>query len=74
MTAIATLRIDEETKRKLKRYGISVSKVARSALQREIERREREDALKAVKRMKEIVKDIDVKKVVEHIREDRTRR
>jgi len=74
MTEIVTLRVDEHMKRKLKRYGISVSRVARSALQRKIEKREREDALKAVRRMKEILENIDVKRVVEHIRQDRAKR
>lgn len=74
MTEIVTLRIDEETKRKLKRYGIPVSKVARGALQREIEKREREDAVKAVRRMKEILGNVDINRVVENVREDRAKR
>ncbi len=74
MTEVTTLRIDEETKRKIKRYRISVSQVARAAILREIERREREENLQALKRMKEILRKVDAKRVAESIREDRKRR
>jgi len=74
MTEVTTLRIDEETKRKIKRYRISVSQVARAAILREIERREREEDLQALKRMKEILRKVDAKRVAESIREDRKRR
>jgi len=71
MTEMMTLRIDEETKRKIKRYGIQVSQVARAAILQEIERKEREEALEALRRMREILKKVDTKRVVQHIREDR---
>lgn len=74
MTEMVTLRIDEETKRKVKRYGIQVSQVARAAILQEIERREREEALQALRRMKKILGKVDTKRVVQHIREDRTAR
>jgi len=74
MTEMVTLRVDEETKRKIKRYGIRVSHVARTAILREIERREHEEALQAMKRMREILNRVDIKRVVEHIREDRATR
>jgi post-segregation antitoxin (ccd killing protein) len=56
-----TVRVDDDTKRKIKRYGIQVSRVARAALQ-------------AVRRMKEILRKVDIKRTVEHIREDRESR
>jgi len=74
MSEIVTVRIDEETKRKLKRYGIQVGQVARAAILQEIERRERVEALDALKRMREILNKIDTKRVVEHVREDRAGR
>jgi post-segregation antitoxin (ccd killing protein) len=74
MTEMMTLRIDEETKRKVKRYGIRVSQVARAAIIREIEQKEREEALRALTRMKEILKGVNAKRVVQHIREDRSSR
>ena len=74
MTSIVTLRVDDETKRKIKRYGITVSRVAREAIQQEIERKENEEALRALRRMKEILGKVDIKRTVEHIREDRESR
>jgi len=74
MTEIVTLRVDGETKRKIKRYGIPVSQIARAAILSEIERREREEALQALKRMREILSKVDTKRVIGHIREDRTAR
>jgi post-segregation antitoxin (ccd killing protein) len=71
---MVTLRIDEETKRKVKRYRIHVSQVARAAILQEIERKEREEALQALRRMREILREVDTKRVVEHIREDRSAR
>jgi len=74
MTEMMTLRIDEETKRKIKRYGIPVSQVARAAILQEIERKEREEALEALRRMRKILAKVDTKRVVQHIREDRNTR
>ena len=39
-----------------------------------IRRKEREEALNALKRMKEILAKVDMERVVEHIREDRVTR
>ncbi len=58
----------------MKRFGISVSKVARAAILREIEAKERQEAVEALRKMKEILKKIDVKEVVEDVRQDRTAR
>jgi len=74
MTSIVTLRVDDDTKRKIKRYGIPVSRVAREALQEEIERRENEEALQALRRLKKILGKVDMERVVEHLREDRENR
>jgi len=74
MTGMITLRVDEETKRKIKRYGIPVSNVARTAIMNEIRRREHEDTLQALKKMKRILHKVDVKRIVKHIREDRDSR
>jgi len=74
MTGIVTVRVDDDTKRKIKRYSIHVSQVARAAIRREIERRENEEAMQALRRMKEILGKVDVKRVAEGIREDREAR
>lgn len=72
--AVVTLRIDEETKRKVKQYGIEVSEIARAAILQEIERREHEEALAALERMKGLLGRVETKRVVDHIREDRQTR
>jgi predicted transcriptional regulator len=74
MTEVTTIRIDEETKRKIKRYGIRVSKVARKAILDEIERREHEDAIQALRRMKIILRKVDTNRIVKHIQESRINR
>jgi post-segregation antitoxin (ccd killing protein) len=74
MTEIVTVRIDQETKRKMKRFGISVSKIARAAILREIEAKERQETLEALRRMKEILGKIDVKEVVEDVHKVRAAR
>jgi post-segregation antitoxin (ccd killing protein) len=74
MTEMVTVRVDEETRRKIRRYGIPVSKVARGAILREIQRKEREEALHAVKGMKQILRKVDVGRVAREIREDRSAR
>jgi predicted transcriptional regulator len=74
MTSVVTVRLDDDTKRKIKRYGIPVSKVARAAIQQEIERKQNEEALKALRRMKEILRKVDIKRTVEQIRADRESR
>lgn len=74
MSRIVTIRIDDNTMRRIKRHRIPVSEVARTAILREIERREHERALEAVKRMKEILENVDVKRIVKHLREDRLQR
>jgi hypothetical protein len=74
MGNILTLRVDEDTRRKIKRYAIPVSQVARAAILQEIQRKEKEEALQALRRMKEILGKVNVQRVVEHIREDRRSR
>ena len=74
MTSIVTLRVDDETKRKIKRYGIPVSQVARAAIRQEIEKKENEEALRALRRMKEILGKVNIQRTIEHIREDRESR
>jgi hypothetical protein len=49
-----------------------VSYVARAAILREIECREHDEALQSLKRMKDILRRVKAKRVVGHIRDDRT--
>jgi NADH:ubiquinone oxidoreductase subunit E len=74
MIETITIRVDEETKRKIKRYGIPAGQVARIAILREIQRKEGEEAPRAVRRMKQILKKIDVDRIAKEIREDRAAR
>jgi sugar phosphate isomerase/epimerase len=74
MTEVVTLRIDKETKRKVKRYGLHLTEIARGAILQEIERKEREEALVALKRMKALLEKVKIERVVQHIREDRETR
>lgn len=61
-------------KRKIRRHGIRVSQLARTAMHRQAQVREHEEAVQVLKRMKEILVKVDIKRVVEQIREDRTTR
>lgn len=72
MSEIATLRIDEKMRHKIKQYKIPVSQIARAAILQEIERRERVETLETLKKMKEILNKVDIERVVKDIREDRT--
>ena len=54
--------------------GIPVSQVARAAIRREIERKENEDTLRALRGMKGILGKVDIKRTVKHIREGRISR
>ena len=74
MSKIITLRVNEDTKRKIKRYSIPVSQVARAAILHEIERKEDEEAMRALRRMKQILSKVDMRRITEHIREDRESR
>ena len=60
-----------ETKRKAKQYGTQASQVAEAAKLQDAECKEREEALQALRRMREILKKVDTKRAVEQIREDR---
>jgi len=62
MSKIVRLRVDEKTKRKIKRHGIHESQVARAAILSEIERREHGEALEAMRRMRVILGKVNVKR------------
>jgi hypothetical protein len=48
--------------------------VARTTILHEIERRESEERLGALRRMKEILDNVNIQRIVEHIRQDRRAR
>lgn len=74
MTEIITVRVDAQTKQRIKRHGIRVSDVVCRAILEEIERHEREEVLKALRRLRQLLERVDIKRTVTHIREDRSRR
>jgi hypothetical protein len=53
---VVTLGIDREMKRKIKRHAIRASHAAKANILGEVERREHEEALQFLKRMKEILR------------------
>lgn len=67
-------RIDKALREKLKRYGISVSKVIRRALEEEVRKAEEEEIRKILGRIGRILEKIPEEEVVKSIRENREKR
>lgn len=67
-------RIKRELYEKLKKYGVSISDVIRSALEEEVRRREEEELRKALKIAQEILAKIPPEELVEAIRSSREER
>jgi post-segregation antitoxin (ccd killing protein) len=74
MTEVITVRIDEETKGKLKRHRINVSETVRKALKEEIGRRERAELVEAIASVQPILKKIPKVEWVGAVRESREQR
>ncbi|MEM0118366.1 MAG: hypothetical protein QXV32_07945 [Conexivisphaerales archaeon] len=55
MSEIITVRIDRETRKKIKKYRIKVSKVVRAALRAEIRKKERQELKERVNAAREIL-------------------
>jgi len=55
VSTIITIRIDKETRRKIKRYKINISKVVRAALKSEIRRKERQELKEKLSTAKSIL-------------------
>lgn len=70
-SVVITVRVPRDLKDKIGRYGISVSKVVRRALEEEVERRRLDEARKAADRIGELFARIPEKEIVESIREMR---
>jgi len=67
-------KIRRDTYEKLKKYNISISKVIREALEREIERREKEELKKLLEEAGRILRKIPKKELMEAIRSTREER
>ncbi len=74
MSEIVTVRVDKTLKRKIKKYGISVSKITRDALEEEIKKHERQELANAVREMKTLLAQITDEEIVKALRESRDQR
>jgi len=74
MSDVITVRVDRETKRKIKKHGINVSKTVRVALQKEIAKKEEETLLRALDEAGRILRKIPEKEIVRVVRESRDER
>jgi antitoxin CcdA len=70
--ATVSARIPDELKRRISEEEIVLSEVVREALEKELERRERENLREEVDELGDLV-DVEDEEVVESIREDRKR-
>ena len=74
MSSVITVRVDRETKRKIKKHGINVSETVRRALQKEISKREEENLQRALDEAGHILRKVPEKDIVRAIRESRDER
>ncbi len=73
MSITVSAKVDRMVVEKAKKYGINISEVMKEALKREVERREREELLKKLKRAGEILRKIPEEEIARLIRDDRER-
>ena len=71
MSVTVSVRIPRRLRDEAKRYGISISEVARRALEEEVRRRKLEEAAAAARRVGELLSRISVEEMVEWLREAR---
>jgi predicted nucleic acid-binding protein len=74
VSEVITVRVDRETKRKIKKHGINVSQTVRRALQREIAKKEEENLQRALNEAGHILRKIPEKEIVRVIRDSRDER
>ena len=74
MTEIITVRVDPETKKKIRKHNINVSETVRKALQKEISKREQEELDRALDSAQRILRKIPESEIVRVIRESRDER
>ncbi len=71
MSITISAKVDRKLVEKAKRYGINISKLVREALEREVDRREREELIEKLKKAGEALAKMREEDVVRAIREDR---
>jgi len=70
---MVSAKIPREHKKKIKEYGINVSKVIRKAIEEEIRKIETLKIKKKIEENKKLIKKVKLEDVVALIREDRER-
>jgi hypothetical protein len=74
MSVTVSVRIPRRLRDEAKRYGISISEVARRALEEEVRRRKLEEAAAAARRLGELLSRIPAEEMVEWLRGARRER
>ncbi|MCJ7770913.1 type II toxin-antitoxin system CcdA family antitoxin [Candidatus Bathyarchaeota archaeon] len=74
MSDVVTVRVSKALREKVRRYGISVSKITREALEEEIRKHESRELADAVGEMKTLLSKIPDDEIVRAIRESRDQR
>jgi len=74
MTTVISIRVPDETKQDIDKYGIEVSSVARRAIEEEIRRRKLEEATEAAEELGDYFSKIPEERVLKWIKEDRRTR
>ena len=74
MSEVLTVRVDRALKEKIRKYGISASKIAREALEEEIKKHETQEIADAVGEMKVLLSKIPDDEIVRAVRESRDQR
>jgi antitoxin CcdA len=74
MSEVLTVRVDKALKGKIRKYKISVSKIARRALEEEIRKRERQELTDAIIEMKTLLEKIPDEEIIKAVRESRDQR
>ena len=74
MSDVVTVRVSKALREKVRKYGISVSKITREALEAEIRKHESRELADAVGEMKTLLSKIPDDEIVRAIRESRDQR
>ena len=74
MTTVISIRVPDETKSDIDKYGIEVSSVARKAIEEEIRRKKLEEATEAAEELGDYFSKIPEEQALNWIKEDRRTR
>lgn len=74
MTKLLSVRIDESLLEESKRLNINYSEVVRAALKEEIKKRRDKELCDRISRIHQLLKGVDMERLVLEIRKDREKR